>query len=132
METKDKGFTVRDRRSFDEEGDVKDEKETKETKEPESQSKEEQEKILESALNGLEFCSAKGRWGSAIADEAKHKINDVKYHLDYLEKMTEGVNIPRHMIVDNQRMIREAYRDGYKNPYMFGKRIILECLENGY
>jgi len=42
METEDKGFTVKDRRSFDEEGDLKDEKETTEAKEPEQQTKEEQ------------------------------------------------------------------------------------------
>ncbi|MGD9160374.1 MAG: DUF1844 domain-containing protein [Desulfobacteraceae bacterium] len=42
METEDKGFTVRDRRSFDEEGDIKDEKETTGAKEPEQQTKEEQ------------------------------------------------------------------------------------------
>ena len=44
METEEKGFTVRDRRSFDQEGDLKEEKETKETekaKEPEPQAKEE-------------------------------------------------------------------------------------------
>ena len=38
METEGKGFTVKDRRSFDEDGDLKDEKETKE---PVSQPKEE-------------------------------------------------------------------------------------------
>jgi hypothetical protein len=42
METEDKGFTVRDKRSFDEEGDIKDEKETIEAEEPEQQTKEEQ------------------------------------------------------------------------------------------
>ena len=41
METEDKGFTVKDRRSFDKEGDLKDEKEAAETKEPEQQPKEE-------------------------------------------------------------------------------------------
>jgi len=41
METEEKGFTVKDRRSFDEEGDLKDEKETGEVKEPKQQPKEE-------------------------------------------------------------------------------------------
>ena len=41
METEDKGFTVRDRRSFDEEGDLKAEKETKEAVEPEPKPEEE-------------------------------------------------------------------------------------------
>ena len=41
METEDKGFTVRDRRSFDEEGDLKDEKETKEAAGPEPKPEEE-------------------------------------------------------------------------------------------
>lgn len=34
METEDKGFTVKDRRSFDEEGDLKETKEVKTTEEP--------------------------------------------------------------------------------------------------
>ncbi|MBN2418672.1 MAG: DUF1844 domain-containing protein [Deltaproteobacteria bacterium] len=41
MDTEDKGFTVRDRRSFDEGGDLKEENKTEETKEPASQPKEE-------------------------------------------------------------------------------------------
>ena len=44
METEEKGFTVRDRRSFDEEGDLKDEKETVEAKKPEPQAKEEKKR----------------------------------------------------------------------------------------
>lgn len=41
METEGKGFTVRDRRSFNEEGDVKEEEKAAEAKEPESQPKQE-------------------------------------------------------------------------------------------
>ena len=41
METEEKGFTVRDRRSFDEEGDLKDEKKIEETRQAESQPQEE-------------------------------------------------------------------------------------------
>ena len=45
METEEKGFTVRDRRSFDEEGDLKEEKEeTAEARDPEPQAKEEKQK----------------------------------------------------------------------------------------
>ncbi len=44
METEDKGFTVRDKRSFDDEGDLKEENETVETKEPESEAREEPKK----------------------------------------------------------------------------------------
>ena len=44
METEDRGFTVKDRRSFDEEGDLKEEKETIEAKGPEQQPKDEQKK----------------------------------------------------------------------------------------
>ena len=41
METEDKGFTVRDRRSFDEEGDLKDEKKIEESGQAEPPPKEE-------------------------------------------------------------------------------------------
>ena len=44
METEDKGFTVRDRRSFDDEGDIKEEKESAETKAPESKPAQEKQK----------------------------------------------------------------------------------------
>ena len=43
METEDKGFTVKDRRSFDEEGDLKEEKEATEAKEPETPPKEQKQ-----------------------------------------------------------------------------------------
>ena len=95
-------------------------------------SKERQKKILDSALKGLDFCTSKGKWGHSLADEAKHKINNVEHHIDYLKEMVKGANVPRHMIVDNERMIREAYRSGHKDPYAFGKRMILECLQNGF
>jgi hypothetical protein len=47
METEEKGFTVKDRRSFDDEGDLKNEKETAEAKQAEQQPEEEQKKSEE-------------------------------------------------------------------------------------
>ena len=95
-------------------------------------SKEEQKRILDGALKVVDFCTAKGKWGSSVADEAKHKINSVEYHINHLKKITEGEKIPPHMIVDSERVIREAYRSGHKDPISFGKLVILQCLRSGF
>jgi hypothetical protein len=95
-------------------------------------SKEMQQKILNVALVQVESCITKGRWGSSVADEAKDKIGSVEFHINRLHEMTEGINIKRYVIVDSERMIREAYRHGYEDPYQFGVQVIKDCLINGF
>ena len=56
----------------------------------------------------------------------------MNFHLNYVEKTTQGKGIPRYVIVDTERVIREAYRFGYKNPRDFGFDVILNCLNSGY
>ena len=94
--------------------------------------KEEQLQILNGALRSADLCVAKGKWGSSVADEAKHKINSAEYHINHLHKMTSDAKVPQHMVTDGERVIRDAYRVGHKNPINFGKRVILECLTHGY
>jgi hypothetical protein len=95
-------------------------------------SKETQEKILDSVLKQVDFCTTKGQWGKSLADEAKDKIGNVNSHIKFLHEMTEGYDIPHYMIVDTERMIREAYRSGHKDPHQFGIQVIKECLVNGF
>jgi len=95
-------------------------------------SKKVQQQILDRAVKQVDFCATKGRWGSSLADEAKDKIGNVKFHINRLYEMTKDIKIPRYMIVDNERMIREAYRHGYKDHYQFGVQVIKDCLVNGF
>lgn len=88
--------------------------------------------IIDAALSSVDFCSSKGQWGKAIAEEAKDKINNVEYHITHLYETVEGTDIPRYATVDDERVIREAYRYGYRDPYQFGIYIIKVCLTIGF
>ena len=57
--------------------------------------KEEQLQILNGALRSADLCVAKGKWGSSVADEAKHKINSAEHHIDQFHKMTKDTKVPQ-------------------------------------
>lgn len=78
------------------------------------------------------MCIAKGKWGRSVADEAKDKINTIEYHLYHLGKKTNGRRLTDEVLADGERVIREAYESGYKDPVKFGKTVILNCLAKGY
>jgi len=80
----------------------------------------------------VDMCIAKGKWGSSVADEAKHKLNSIEYHLYYLNKKTNGRRLPDVVLADGEQIIRKAYSSGHKDPIKFGTTIILNCLHKGY
>lgn len=102
METEDKGFTVKDRRPFDEDGDIKEEeKETKEAKEPEPKAKEEDKEtktykdqpLPEVNFNSLIFSlssSALLHMGEIADPQTGQKIEDLpmaKHSIDIISML---------------------------------------------